>query len=609
MMLPLALLAGCVSMAASKSYDSPELGIPFQYQGMIAWAFIWAFVDAYSIGANDVANAFANAVGAGTVSHRGACLIACVFELIGVIALGAKVTDTISKKVTDVSLFQHDPYVLALGMSFVNVGSGLWVIVATMFSMPVSTTHSVVGAVMGIGIAAWGPDGVVWAYDEKGFLSVLASWFISPVTSGTLAAIFYMFTKVVVLKLPDDEAFKMGIMLMPFYFFFVFGTIWGFMMMKGIPALESAPYEMTVPITVGLAVFHAIHGFFVIIPWLRRTIEDYENLPWYTAFYTPCVAKGSHGYYQTDTDGSKLKGGEKGENVVVVPSENVAGGNSDAESEVVSSESGAQKLGKLIAPGLFMSVGAARAEDADMHAAAFVAGSKTEEMFKFLQLTSCCFFSLAHGANDVANSVGPFSSVWAIYSTGTVATKANVPLWVLVYGGLALDFGLISMGHHIMAALGNRLTLQTPSRGFCIELGAMFSVMVASRIGVPVSTTFCITGATVGVGLCNGNFSSLNWPLFLVIFFGWIITCPLAGLLAGLPFWAVAGAPHPVPQNGFFGTDPATDPWAKVTNFHLGNRTYMLETYKVDFTVANGCSKLYNNTTSEWLGTWNCTLP
>jgi hypothetical protein len=99
LMLPLAVLAASLAMVASKGVGSPEMGVPFLYTGLIAWAFVWAFVDAYTIGANDVANAFANAVGAGTVSHRTACLIACIFELVGVIALGSQVTDTIRKKV------------------------------------------------------------------------------------------------------------------------------------------------------------------------------------------------------------------------------------------------------------------------------------------------------------------------------------------------------------------------------------------------------------------------------------------------------------------------------------------------------------------------------
>ena len=473
---------------------------------------------------------------------------------------------------TDVKRFTEDPYVLALGMSFVNVGSGLWVLVATVLSMPVSTTHAVVGATLGIGIAAWGPTGVVWDYEKGGFLSVLASWFISPIASGILAAIFYMATKILVLSLPDEEAIKKGLMLMPLYFFFVFGTIWGFMFMKGIPALKSAPYEVTVPLTVGLAVFHAIYGGICTVPWLRRTIIDKENLPWYTAFYTPCVGVGSMGYYEPEWETGK--GGKSVEDgVVAVSAEEavVAGGNMGQEGE-----SGADALGRMIAPGFYMDVGAKREEDAAMHAAAWSAASQTEEMFKFLQLTSCCFFSLSHGANDVANAVGPFSAVWAIYSTGLVEKKAAVPIWVLVYGGLALDIGLLTMGHTIMAALGNRVTLQTPSRGFCIELGAMFCVMVASRIGVPVSTTHCITGATVGVGLCNGNVKSINWTLLLIIFGGWVITCPMAGLMAGLSFWAVAGAPHPVPQNLYFGSQDS--PWL--------NKTWAAVAYKLPFPPA-----------------------
>ncbi|KAJ1493026.1 phosphate transporter, partial [Baffinella frigidus] len=99
------------------------------------------------------------------------------------------------------------------------------------------------------------------------------------------------------------------------------------------------------------------------------------------------------------------------------------------------------------------------------------------------------------------NAVGPLSSVWIIYSTGVAASKSEVPICVLIYGGIALDIGIITMGHHIMAALGNRLTLQSPSRGFCIELGGMLTVMIASKLGIPVSTTHCLTGATTGIGL------------------------------------------------------------------------------------------------------------
>jgi sodium-dependent phosphate transporter len=154
--LPVALLVASVAAVASKDKDSPEVGVPGLYKGLITWAFFWAFVDAFTIGANDVANAFANAVGSGTLTYRQACMIACVFEFVGVVALGSEVTDTIKTKMVEVKYFKADPYVLALGMSMVNVGSGLWVLTETALSMPVSTIHAVMGAVLGVGSLSLG---------------------------------------------------------------------------------------------------------------------------------------------------------------------------------------------------------------------------------------------------------------------------------------------------------------------------------------------------------------------------------------------------------------------------------------------------------------------
>eukprot|EP00961_Rhodomonas_salina_P123233 1659998-Rhodomonas_salina.1 len=214
--LSYAVVFATIALCVAK-VDSPEVGVPYLYKGMMIWAFGWAFVNAYSIGANDVANAFANAVASRTITHRQACMIACVGELVGVIALGKTVTDTVRKKMVEVDNFKEDPYVFALGMSCVNLGSGLWVLAATVLCLPVSTTHAVVGSIVGIGIAAWGPGGVKWGYDG-GVLGVVASWFISPILSAILASIFYMSVKWLVLAHPDDKALKAGIFYLPFYF-------------------------------------------------------------------------------------------------------------------------------------------------------------------------------------------------------------------------------------------------------------------------------------------------------------------------------------------------------------------------------------------------------
>lgn len=281
--------------------DAPNVGVPWQYKGLITWAFFWSFVDAYSIGANDVANAFANAVGAGTVTHGGACLIACVFEIVGAIALGANVSDTIRTKMVEVKYFYKDPYVLSLGMSMVNLGSGLWVIVATLLGLPVSTTHAVVGAVLGVGITSFGSMGVIWQKEGElgGFVSIVASWFISPALSGAFSAIFYLVVKLSVLKIADDKAaVQRGLLLLPLYLFFVFGTIWGFLFIKGIPTLTKEPLSTLYPSVVSLGIGHAILGLLTVIPWLRRTIIGKENLPWYTLPAVLCIPVGHYKYYK-----------------------------------------------------------------------------------------------------------------------------------------------------------------------------------------------------------------------------------------------------------------------------------------------------------------------
>ncbi|KAJ1468241.1 phosphate transporter family-domain-containing protein [Baffinella frigidus] len=274
-------MASTLACGTAIMVESPENGIPGLYTGMIVWAFAWAFLDAFTIGANDVANAFANSVGAGTVTHFQACCLACVFELIGVVALGSAVTDTIRKKMVKVDWFEQDPYVLALGMSCVNLGSGLWVFAATMLTMPVSTTHAVVGAVLGVGIAAWGPGGVNWGWEGSGFASVAGSWVISPVGAGCVAALIYLSVKYLVLSFDPEVAQQRTLRFLPVYSFLTFGIIAGFMFVKGIPALKKLDIGVALGIAVAIGVFFGILAQLFVVPWTRRSILDNENIPFW----------------------------------------------------------------------------------------------------------------------------------------------------------------------------------------------------------------------------------------------------------------------------------------------------------------------------------------
>ncbi|KAG8731374.1 Na+/Pi symporter [Ceratobasidium sp. 428] len=181
----------------------------------------------------------------------------------------------------------------------------------------------------------------------------------------------------------------------------------------------------------------------------------------------------------------------------------------------------------------------------DMHQRAAQYDNRTEHLYSFLQVLTAATASFAHGSNDVSNAIGPFATIYYIWHTGSFAGgKSPVAVWMLAFGGAAIVIGLATYGYNIMRVLGNRLTLHSPSRGFSMELGASIAVVLASQLAVPVSTTQCITGATIAVGMCNGDLKALNWRMFAWIFFSWVLTVPCAGVLAGCLFGIIANAPR-----------------------------------------------------------------
>lgn len=179
-----------------------------------------------------------------------------------------------------------------------------------------------------------------------------------------------------------------------------------------------------------------------------------------------------------------------------------------------------------------------------MHARATHYSNKAEHTYSFLQVLTAATASFAHGANDVSNAVGPLAAIYFIWHTGSLKSKSPVPVWVLCYGAAALVIGLWTYGYNIMRNLGNRLTLHSPSRGFCMELGSAVTVVMATRLALPVSTTQCIVGATVGVGLVNGHVRSINWRMVAWIYMGWIITLPVTGIISGCLMGLILNAPR-----------------------------------------------------------------
>ncbi|CAO2647505.1 Nn.00g084270.m01.CDS01 [Neocucurbitaria sp. VM-36] len=171
--------------------------------------------------------------------------------------------------------------------------------------------------------------------------------------------------------------------------------------------------------------------------------------------------------------------------------------------------------------------------------------NEVEHTYSFVQVLTACTASFAHGANDIGNAVGPWAVIYSAWNTGSAAaSKAPVPIWQLVVLSATLSLGLITYGYNIMKVMGNKITYHSPSRGCSMEMGAALTVLIFSQYSLPVSTSMCITGATVGVGLCNGTIKAVNWQRVGLLVFSWIMTIPIAGTIGGLAMGIVLNAPH-----------------------------------------------------------------
>ncbi|KAK2001343.1 phosphate transporter [Colletotrichum falcatum] len=171
--------------------------------------------------------------------------------------------------------------------------------------------------------------------------------------------------------------------------------------------------------------------------------------------------------------------------------------------------------------------------------------NEVEHTYSFVQIITACTASFAHGANDIGNSVGPWAVIYSAWSTGdAAASKAPVPVWQLAVLSATISLGLITYGYNIMKVMGNKITYHSPSRGSSMEMGAAITVLVFSQYSLPVSTSMCITGATVGVGLCNGTLKAVNFQRVALLVFSWIMTIPVAGTLGGVLMGLFLNAPH-----------------------------------------------------------------
>jgi PiT family inorganic phosphate transporter len=407
----------------------------------MAWPLVLgaalALYMAWAIGANDVANAMGTSVGSGALTVTGAVLVAGVLEFAGAFLAGGHVTDTVRKGMLDATLVEQNPELVLYGMLAALASAGTLLIVATRYGMPVSTTHSIVGAIVGFGAVGLGVDAVAWAK----VMQIVLSWLTSPLIGGVLA--FLIFGLIRSRVLDRDKPIEALTRIGPLFFYYVFFIIGLVTFFKGLKNLK---LDLDLPEALGasmlLGLVGAGFGFLV----LRRAAKR-------------------------------------------------AGGPTD--------------------------------RDHFRH---------VERVFVVLQITTACAIAFAHGSNDVANSIGPLAAIHSIVTTGAAANVAAVQPWMLALGGFGIIVGLATWGYRVMETVGTKITELTPSRGFAAELAAATTIVLASRMGIPVSTTHILVGSVLGVGLARG-IGALDMRVVGTIVISWVATVPVAAMLSVFFFY------------------------------------------------------------------------
>jgi PiT family inorganic phosphate transporter len=380
-----------------------------------------AFYMAWSIGSNDVANSMATAVGAKAITFKQAVFIAAILNFIGAVLVGPHVAETVRKGIVDVTGI--DGSLLLIGFIASLLAAAIWVTLSTWKSMPISTTHSIVGALMGFGIIAGGIAAVNWG--KVGM--VAASWVLSPVFGCILA--FIIFKIIVKLIFTKEQPVKSAKIVGPAIIGATAFIISASLLLKTSLSkmFDIDIYEALVISTV-ISIIVGILGILLL-----RKIDDTVSEDYFTV----------------------------------------------------------------------------------------------EGIFRKLQVITSCYVAFSHGTNDVANAIGPVGAIIPLAQTGQMNPEVEIPIWLLALGGLGIGVGCVTWGRRVMKTVGSRITSLTNTRGFSVDFGAATTVLVASKMGLPISTSHTVVGAVIGVGLARG-LEAVDLSVIKKIIVSWLLTLPVA---------------------------------------------------------------------------------
>lgn len=469
-------------------------------QVLLIVALACGFYMAWSIGANDVANAMGTSVGSGALTIKKALIVAGILEFAGALLVGSHVSETVRSGIisTDLPEFQENPMILVYGMTGALLSAAIWLQIASYLGWPVSTTHSIVGAVLGFGIVVGGMEAANWSEVS----SIVSSWVISPVLSGSVAFVLFSILRRIIYD--TDDAVAAAQKVTPYLVFIVFLVLTLSTVFKGLKNLN-LNLEFWEAALLGIAI--GLLAAFISVILVRRIklVQVEERV----LIRQPLAVEKNLSKVLTRLN--KAANAASGE-----IKERLDGMINDLEA-----------TRKEVARGMEVERGSGDYKT-------------VQRIFVYLQIMSAAFVAFAHGANDVANAIGPLAAVIAIVQSGQVVLKTAVPVWLLGMGGVGIVLGLATWGWRVMLTIGKKITELTPTRGFTAEFSAALTILFASKLGLPVSTTHTLVGAVLGVGLARG-IGALNLRVVLDIVISWVITVP-AGALGAIIFFYILKA-------------------------------------------------------------------
>lgn len=481
---------------------------------LLVLAILFGLFMAFNIGGNDVANSFGTSVGAGTLTMKQALMVAAVFEVSGAVLAGGSVTETVRSGIVDIDAMHVDPQSFVYIMMSALLGAAVWLLLATRMGWPVSTTHAIIGGIVGAAVTTGlvtgtgGLEMVQWG--EIGKIAI--SWVLSPLLGGVTAFLLFGAIKRHILA-PAARAIALG--------------------SHGFDDAEDDDDEDDDEEDDELTEEDRSHMA------ASERVSELQQAAFAESAaldLTPGGPGAQLAEFAAGLSKKKRKAARKLERKAAYHA---------LEKRVPPLAAGASMViaGMLIFKGLKnvgldLSLGGAVLLLAMVGMAVWMAvtvfarslkkqsiSRATFIMFSWMQVFTASAFAFSHGANDIANAVGPFAAVLDVLRTGEISAEAAVPTAVLIAFGIALISGLWFVGRKVIATVGTGLTSMHPSSGFAAELAAAAVVMLASVLGLPVSSTHILIGAVLGVGVVN---RAANWKLMRPIALAWLITLPAA---------------------------------------------------------------------------------